>query len=108
MSKNKELNKYMLISPDEIKKTLTKKKWTYKQKIISKKYKFHNYMDSIDFVYKIAELSERINHHPDLNIGYCILNIQITSHDLGGVSTKCINLANSIDNLYNKLGITNL
>ena len=56
-------------------------------------------MEGIQFVQKIAVLAEAQNHHPDINIGWCKVYISITSHDLGGVSTKCVNLALGIDNI---------
>ena len=89
----------MLISPDEINKSLTSKDWEYADKKITKSYKFDTYMDGIDFIGKIAELAERNNHHPDLYIGWCRVDITISSHDLGGVTTNCVNLAIGIDNI---------
>ena len=89
----------MLISPDEINKSLSPKGWKYSEKKISKPYSFDTYMDGIEFVQKIAVLAETQNHHPDINIGWCKVGISITSHDLGGVSTKCVNLALGIDNI---------
>ena len=56
-------------------------------------------MEGIQFVQNIAVLAEAQNHHPDINIGWCKVDISITSHDLGGVSTKCVNLALGIDNI---------
>ena len=87
----------MLISSDELNKTISNKGWNYENGKISKLFKFDTYMDGIDFVNKIAEIAERSNHHPDINIGWCIVEISITSHDLGGVTTKCVNLATGID-----------
>jgi 4a-hydroxytetrahydrobiopterin dehydratase len=54
-------------------------------------------MDGISFVNNIAKLAEAHNHHPDLKIGYCKVTVSISSHYLGGVSTKCVNLALDID-----------
>tara|TARA_B000000609_G_C24123086_1_gene320732 strand:+ start:455 stop:724 length:270 start_codon:yes stop_codon:yes gene_type:complete len=87
----------MLISPDELNKTISNKGWDYKDGKISKLFKFDAYMDGVNFVNKIAEIAERSNHHPDINIGWCSVEISITSHDLGGVTTKCVNLATGID-----------
>ncbi len=89
----------MLISPDEIQKYLASHGWDYAEKKISKSFTFDAYMEGIDFVQKIAVLAEAQNHHPDINIGWCKVDISITSHDLGGVSTKCVNLALGIDNI---------
>ena len=89
----------MLISPDEINKSLVSHGWDYAEKKISKSFTFDAYMEGIQFVQKIAVLAEAQNHHPDINIGWCKVDISITSHDLGGVSTKCVNLALGIDNI---------
>ena len=90
----------MLISPDEINKSLSNKGWIYTDKKILKSYKFDTYMDGIEFVLKIAKLAERNNHHPDLSIGWCQVDITISSHDMGGVTTNCVNLATGIDLIH--------
>ena len=90
----------MLIPPDEINKALANKGWVYAEKKISKLYILDAYMEGIDFVQKIAELSERNNHHPDIIIGWCRVEVIITSHDLGGVTTNCVNLAMGIDHIF--------
>ena len=89
----------MLISPDEISKSLSNRGWNYKNNQISKTFKFNAYMDSIEFINKLSVVAEQKNHHPDIYIGWCVVKINITSHDMGGVTTKCVNLALSIDSL---------
>ena len=54
-------------------------------------------MEGIDFINKLAKLAEINNHHPDITIGWCRVDISISSHDMGGVTTKCVNLAINID-----------
>ena len=54
-------------------------------------------MDGIKFVNEMAELAEANNHHPDITIGWCKVDVTISSHDMGGVTTKCVNLATGID-----------
>tara|TARA_Y100000766_G_C18389871_1_gene357691 strand:+ start:230 stop:520 length:291 start_codon:yes stop_codon:yes gene_type:complete len=93
----------MLISPDEIKKSLKNDGWKYESKKISKTFSFKLYMESIDFIKEIAILAEQKNHHPDILIGWCKVDISITSHDLGGVTTNCVNLALGIDSISNKI-----
>ena len=90
----------MLISPDEIQKSLSSKGWKYAEKQIVKYFSFEKYLDGIEFVTKIAELAEAQNHHPEMTIGYSKVDISISSHDLGGVSTKCVNLALGIDRIF--------
>ena len=75
------------------------KNWQYGNKKINKVYTFDSYMESIDFINSVAKKAEEVNHHPDLTVGYCKINIEITSHDLGGVTTGCIDLAKSIESI---------
>ena len=89
----------MLLHPDEIQKSISAYGWNYADKKISKTYEFDSYLDGVDFINKIAPIAERLNHHPDINLGYCKIGINISSHDLGGVTTKCINLATAIDSI---------
>ena len=90
----------MLISPDEINKSLSPKGWKYSDKKIAKSFSFDAYMEGIQFVQKVAVLAEAQNHHPDIFIGWCKVEISITSHNLGGVSTNCVNLALGIDSIF--------
>ena len=73
--------------------------WQYGNKKINKVFTFSSYMESIDFINSVAKKAEEINHHPDLTVGYCKIDIELTSHDLGGVTTGCIDLAKSIDSI---------
>ena len=87
----------MLISPDEIAKSLSNKGWIYKDKMIVKTFCFNNYMEGIAFVTKVAELAETNNHHPSIKISLENIEISIVSHNMRGVTTQCVNLANRID-----------
>ena len=89
----------MLISPEEIKKSLSSSQWQYLNGKIKKKYDFETYMEGVSFVQKIAELAENHNHHPEIRIGYCTIEISISSHEMNGVTTKCVNLATAINTL---------
>tara|TARA_B100000029_G_C16954008_1_gene733676 strand:+ start:301 stop:570 length:270 start_codon:yes stop_codon:yes gene_type:complete len=89
----------MLLHPDEVKKSISTHGWSFSDNKICKVFEFESYLDGVEFINKIAPIAERLNHHPDINLGYCKVEISIHSHDLGGVTTKCINLATSIDSI---------
>ena len=63
-------------------------------------------MDGISFVMELAKLSEKKNHHPDIAIGWCTVEVKFTSHDLGGVSEKCLELSKLTDDLFKALDET--
>ena len=73
--------------------------WIYKYNKIKKELKFDSYMQSIDFINVLSKKAEQLNHHPDLIVGYCQITIEFTSHDLGGVTEDCLNMAKYIDSI---------
>ena len=89
----------MLLHPDEVKKSISTYGWNFSDNKICKVFEFKTYLDGVEFINKIAPIAERLNHHPDINLSYCKVEISIHSHDLGGVTTKCINLATAIDSV---------
>ena len=74
--------------------------WSYENNTIKKEFKFDTYMDSIAFINQLAERSEKNNHHPDMYVGWCKVNIAFTSHDLGGVTKACITMAKATDEIF--------
>ena len=90
----------MLISIDEIQKSISKKGWDYDNKKLKKTYELKNFSDSIKFVNEIANKANSLNHHPEININFNQVEIKIGSVELNGVTTKCVNLAIQIDNFY--------
>ena len=73
--------------------------WKYENKAISKTFKFSSYLSGINFVNKIALLAENMNHHPDIKIGWCKVDILLTTHDSSDVTKKDIELASLCDKI---------
>ena len=73
--------------------------WNEKDKTITKTFEFSSYLDGIDFVNEVANLSEQENHHPDITVGYCKVTISLTTHDAGSLTEKDYKLAKLIDDL---------
>ena len=91
-----------LLSDKDINSELGKlNDWSYDSVKISKEIRFKTYMDSIDMINLIAKEAERVNHHPDMKVGYCKIVVDFTSHDLGGVTKGCIQMAKYIDTKTN-------
>ena len=73
--------------------------WNEKDSTITKTFEFSAYLDGIDFVNEVANLSEQENHHPDITVGYCKVTISLTTHDAGSLTEKDFKLAKLIDDL---------
>jgi 4a-hydroxytetrahydrobiopterin dehydratase len=56
-------------------------------------------MESIRFINEVAIKAEDLNHHPDIFLGHCEIEIFFTSHDKGGVTSNCIQMAKFIESI---------
>ena len=89
-----------LLPKTEIRKQLkTIKNWHFENNTIKKEFIFQTYMDSISFINEIAKKADQLNHHPDMIVGWCTIKISFTSHDKGGVTQKCIEMAKFTNSL---------
>lgn len=73
--------------------------WALEGKAIVKDFKFKNFKGSIEFVNGVAELSEKMSHHPDILIIYDQVRISLTTHSEGGITEKDLDLAEEIDKI---------
>ncbi len=60
---------------------------------------FEEFMEAIDFVNDLAEIAEEAQHHPDIEIRFNKVTLQLTSHDVGGITELDVQLAQRIDNV---------
>jgi 4a-hydroxytetrahydrobiopterin dehydratase len=68
-------------------------------KRINKNYAFVNYKHTIDFVNKVANLSEEEGHHPVMHIYYGKVQLEIWTHAINGLSENDFILAAKINTL---------
>lgn len=61
---------------------------------------FDSFLDGIDGVRRIAELAERADHHPDIDIRWRTVNLALSTHSEGGITDKDVELARQIDALF--------
>ena len=73
--------------------------WLIEDKSIKKEFKFDNFIEAFGFMNKVALLSEKMDHHPNWQNTYNKVRIELTTHDLGGITSNDIKLAEAIDKL---------
>ena len=89
-----------MLSNKEIKFALSELKgWSFSDNKIHKNFSFKTYMDGIIFVNNLAKIAEEKNHHPDLKVGWCRVEVAFTSHDEGGVTDQCIEMAKIVESI---------
>ena len=66
---------------------------------LKKEYTFPNFEKTMGFVNEIAKIAEAEGHHPDLDISYGKLGVELTTHAIGGLSENDFILASKIDRI---------
>jgi 4a-hydroxytetrahydrobiopterin dehydratase len=62
--------------------------------------KFKKYLDAVEFLRRVAEAAERLNHHPDVELRCVNLTLRLTTHDAGNkVTEKDLRLAEEIQKI---------
>ncbi|MGI8614371.1 MAG: 4a-hydroxytetrahydrobiopterin dehydratase [Nocardioidaceae bacterium] len=61
------------------------------------------YVDGIRLVDAVAEVAERSNHHPDIDIRWTTVTFMLSTHSEGGITAKDVDLAGRIDQIVDNL-----
>lgn len=59
-----------------------------------------NFQQAFAFMTRVAALAEELNHHPDWRNSYNRVEIELTTHDLGGLSALDVEMARRIDEIF--------
>ena len=87
-----------LLSDDEIEARLSALEgWSRDGDAITKAFDNEDFVGSVEFVRRVAEPSEAMNHHPDLAISWSEVKVSITNHSAGGLTAADFELAKRID-----------
>lgn len=72
-------------------------------KWITRKYRFQDYLNGIEFVQAIAQLSEQVNHHPFISIDYKLVTLKLSSWHANGLTELDFEMARQYEDLYKKI-----
>jgi 4a-hydroxytetrahydrobiopterin dehydratase len=68
-------------------------------KMIRRTFKFKDFKQGLDFVNRVGEIAEFEGHHPDIILQYGKVEIELSTHSIGGLSVNDFILADKIDAL---------
>ena len=66
---------------------------------LTKTFRFKGFLPGVELVNRIAAIAEEEGHHPDLNLSYGSLTVDLTTHAAGGLTDNDFILAAKIDQL---------
>ena len=77
-------------------------KWSRRVKTLVRTYQFKTFMDGLKFVTLVAKRAEKSQHHPDIDIRYNKVTLNLTTHDEGGLTEKDFLMARQCDEAFAK------
>ena len=90
-----------LLSPEEVHRYAAQAPhWKVLEgKKLSRAYTFPDFKMGLEFVNRVGEIAERQGHHPDVHLSWGRVEIEIWTHDVGGLTEQDFLLASQIDHL---------
>ena len=89
-----------VLDPDDMAKRLQALSgWALNDGKLVKSYTFPDFVSAVEFVDRMAVVAEAQNHHPDLLVGWGKVTVQLSSHDVGGITGRDFRLAAALDEL---------
>ena len=64
---------------------------------LSKEFKFKNFKEALEFTDKVGAIAEEEGHHPDIQLSWGKVIIELTTHAIKGLSENDFILAAKID-----------
>ena len=88
-----------LISKNELNQKINNlsKNWVIKDVFLKGSFVFKNFDDAFSFMKKVAIKCEDMNHHPKWTNVYNKIDVELYTHDSGGITEKDFELSSYMD-----------
>ncbi len=88
------------IPPAEVeRRLLALPEWVIDHHKLYRQFIFGDFVEAFGFMARVALLAEAQDHHPEWSNVYNRVDIHLTTHDAGGISSRDFTLAESINAL---------
>lgn len=79
--------------------------WRSMHESLQARFRTGDFITGLEFVNAIGAIAELLDHHPDLDLRYGLVNVRLMSHDIGAKSARDVDLARRISALASDRGI---
>jgi 4a-hydroxytetrahydrobiopterin dehydratase len=73
--------------------------WRLQENALEVEWVFKDFAQAMAFMNAVAEVAERMNHHPEWSNVYNRVKVRLTTHDAGGLTHLDFDLAQAMDTL---------
>jgi len=92
------------LSPSEIEAALARLPgWKLTGAKLHREYRFPDFIHAFGFMATAAVMTEALGHHPEWSNVYNRVTVDLTTHDVGGVTAKDVELAARLEGIAGKL-----
>ncbi len=74
--------------------------WVLEENKLHREYQFKNFVEAFGFMTQVALIAECNNHHPEWFNVYNKVVIDLTTHEVGGITERDFSLAKKIDDVF--------
>ena len=71
--------------------------WSRDGNGIVKSYHFNDFIEAMSFMNQAAFYAEALEHHPEWHNTYNVVDVRLTTHDTGGITSHDIRLAKRME-----------
>lgn len=83
---------------DELRSALAElPEWEVADGKLHRELTFADFSEAFGFMARVALAAESLGHHPDWSNSWNAVTIDIVSHDVGGLTPQCVELARRVD-----------
>ncbi|MDA8076066.1 MAG: 4a-hydroxytetrahydrobiopterin dehydratase [Actinomycetota bacterium] len=88
-----------VLGPSDVEAALARESlaWRREGDVLVKEVDCVDFAGALAYVNLVGELSERANHHPDVDIRWRTVVLRLTTHSEGGITERDLSLAARID-----------
>jgi 4a-hydroxytetrahydrobiopterin dehydratase len=79
--------------------------WRFFLMRLHARFRTGSFVKGLELVTRITEAAEAANHHPDVVLTYPQVDVDLSSHDVGGVTSRDLDLARRISAVAAELGV---
>ena len=79
--------------------------WRFFLMRLHARFRTGSFVKGLELVTRITEAAEAANHHPDVVLTYPQVDVDLSSHDVGGVTSRDLELARRISAIAAELGV---
>jgi len=76
--------------------------WSLEKKKIARSFKFEDFKTALWFVNEVGQLAEQENHHPDIQLSWGKVVLELSTHSADGLTENDFIMAAKIDQLAAK------